>query len=178
MKKNLIEQGHFLTFQLGDEFFGIEVSRVREVLDPGKITRVPRSPDYMLGVMNVRGSVVPVADMRRKIGLPEGEHTIHTRIVVLEMVIEEEKTFIAARMDSVHEVIEITPEQVEKAPSMGSRWRKEFIRGIAKHNDEFIILLDFDRMFSSQDTALLEKEEKAARKTEAQGSAARETPPA
>jgi len=147
----------YLTFKLGDEIFAIDVLQVREVLDLSNITKVPRSPEFMLGVINVRGSVVPVIDLRLKFGLPKTENTINTRIVVLELDLEGEQTQLGAMADSVHEVIDMDPGQIENPPKIGSRWRTEFIKGIGKQDDQFLILLDIGRVFSSDELALADE---------------------
>ncbi len=147
----------YLTFKLRDEIFAIDVLQVREVLDLSCITKVPRAPEFMLGVINVRGSVVPVIDLRLKFGLPKTENTINTRIVVLELNLEGEQALLGAMADSVHEVIDMEPGQIEDPPQIGSRWRTEFIKGIGKQDDRFLILLDIDRVFSSDEPALADE---------------------
>lgn len=145
----------YLTFKLGDELFALNVSQVREVLDLTTITKVPRAPEFMRGVINVRGSVVPVVDMRTKFGLEQTQDTHDTRTIVLDLSLDGETVVIGALADSVHEVIELDPGQIEPPPKIGMRWKSEFIKGIGKRNDEFIILLDIDRVFSAEEMALV-----------------------
>ena len=154
----ITETRQYLTFKLGDEVFALEVLQVREILDMTTITKVPRSPDFMRGVINVRGSVIPVVDIRSKFGMPQVESTVDTRIVVMEISLDGEETVIGALADSVHEVMDLEPGQVEPPPKIGGRWRSEFIKGIGKHNDEFIILLDIDMVFSQDELTLLSEE--------------------
>ena len=149
------ETGQYLTFKIGDEVFALEVSQVREVLDMSHITRVPRAPDFMRGVINVRGSVVPVVDLRLKFGLTRTENTVDTRIVVMEINLDGESTVLGALADSVDEVIELEPTHIENPPRIGMRWRTEFIKGIGKRDDKFIIILDIDRVFSTDELALV-----------------------
>ncbi|OQY60443.1 MAG: chemotaxis protein CheW [Desulfobacteraceae bacterium 4572_88] len=146
----------YLTFKLEDEVFALDVSQVREVLDLISITKVPRSPEFMRGVINVRGSVVPVVDLRLKFGMSRVEASLDTRIVVMEITLDGENTMLGALADSVHEVMELESGQIERPPRLGSRWRTEFIRGIGKSNGQFIIILDIDRVFSSDDLLLVE----------------------
>ncbi len=146
----------YLTFQLEEELFSIDVAQVREVLDLSTITKVPQAPDFMRGVINVRGSVVPVVDMRMKFGLPLVEKTLDTRIVVMELDMDGETTIFGALADAVKEVIELSPDQIEPPPRLGSRWRTEFIKGIGKRDDHFILILDVDRIFSSDELALVQ----------------------
>ena len=154
--EGITETTQFLTFRLGEEIFAVNVSQVREVLDISTITKVPRAPDFMRGVINVRGSVVPVVDLRLKFGMTKTENTVDTRIVVLELFIDGDETILGSMADSVHEVMDLEPEQIEKAPNIGSRWKTEFIRGIGKRDEEFIILLDIDRIFSTDEIAMVQ----------------------
>jgi purine-binding chemotaxis protein CheW len=146
----------YLTFQLDEEVFGLDVSHVREILEFTTVTKVPRTPDYMRGVINLRGSVVPVLDMRLKFGLEQTEKTINTCIVVVEVFFEDENAVIGALVDSVQEVVELEPGRIEPAPKLGTQLNTEFIKGMGKREDNFIILLDIDKVFSAQEIALIE----------------------
>ncbi len=146
----------YLTFRVGDEVFALDVSQVREVLDLITITKVPRSPEFMRGVINVRGSVVPVVDLRLKFGLSKTENSMDTRIIVMDLFLDDENTIIGALADSVHEVMELDLSQIEPPPKIGMRWRTEFIRGIGKHDGQFIIILDIDRVFTSEELVIAE----------------------
>ena len=141
----------YLTFRLERELLALEVARVHEVLDLCPITRVPRTPDYMRGVINLRGSVIPVIDLHLKFGLASAETTIESRIVVLELTHEGEAVVVGVLTDSVHDVIEIDSEHIESSPQMGTRWRTDFVTGIGKYKDQFILLLDIDRVFANRD---------------------------
>lgn len=156
MKETLTETGQYLTFRLGDEIFALDVAQVREVLDMCPITRVPGTPEFMRGVINVRGGVVPVMDLRRKFGLPRTEQTLDTRIIVMEIVIDGEVTVLGTLADSVNEVLDLESGRIEPPPKIGARWRTEYIRGIGKRDDKFLILLDIDRVFSTDELALAE----------------------
>ncbi len=147
----ITEAAQYLTFRLGDEMFALDVRQVREVLDMRSITKVPRAPDFLKGVINVRGSVVPVADMRYKFAMERTEESSNTRIVVMEISLDGEAIVMGALADSVHNVVELVPEQIEPAPSIGNRWRTEFIRGIGKLDEQFLIILDIDRVFSTDE---------------------------
>jgi purine-binding chemotaxis protein CheW len=149
----ITETRQYLSFKLGDEIFAVDVAQVREILELIPITRVPKTPDFMRGVINVRGSVVPVVDMRLKFGMPVGEDTINTCIVVMEVGMEGETTVIGALADSVQEVSEFAPEEIEPAPKLGTLLNVEFIKGIGKHEEEFVIILDIDRIFSATELA-------------------------
>jgi purine-binding chemotaxis protein CheW len=147
------ETRQYLSFKLGDEIFAVDVAQVREILELIPITRVPKTPDFMRGVINVRGSVVPVVDMRLKFGMTVGEDTINTCIVVMEVDVEGETTVLGALADSVQEVAEFSPEEIEPAPKLGTLLNVEFIRGIGKHGEEFVMILDIDRIFSATELA-------------------------
>ena len=145
------ETKQYLTFKLENETFAVDVSQAREILELPEITRVPNTAGYMKGVINVRGSVVQVADLRLMFGLPEGKRTINTCIVVLEVDIEGETSVIGAMADSVQEVIELDESLIEPPPRLGMKLRKDFIKGIGKRDDKFFIILDMNRVFSAED---------------------------
>ncbi len=144
----------YITFKLGDELFAIDVARVREVLDLTEITRVPTAPPYMRGVVNVRGSAVPVVDLRHKFGLPVTPDTVNTRIVVFELTLDGESTVVGGLADSVHEVLELARDEIREPPRVAMRWRADMIEGLGKKGEQFIIVLDIARVFAT-DEALL-----------------------
>jgi len=144
----ITQSTQYITFRLGDELFAINVAQVREVLDLTEITKVPSAPAYMRGVVNVRGSAIPVVDLRRRFGLPPTAETVNTRILVLELEIEGEAAVIGGIADSVNEVIELDPSQVNPPPTIAMRWRSDFILGMAKQGERFIIVLDINAVFS------------------------------
>lgn len=150
------EPNQFITFKLGDEVFAINVSQVREVLELSEITRVPTAPDYMRGVVNVRGAAIPVVDLRLKFGLEVVPNTVNSRIIVMELAVGEEKCILGGIADSVHEVVELDQSSVTPPPSIAMRWRSEFISGMGKRGEQFVILLDIDTVFSSDDVALVD----------------------
>jgi purine-binding chemotaxis protein CheW len=141
----------YITFKLGDELFAIDVARVREVLDLTEITRVPTAPPYMRGVVNVRGSAVPVVDLRLKFGLDPAPDTVNTRIVVLELDIDGQLAVVGGLADSVHEVLELERAQIREPPRIAMRWRADMIEGLGKKGDQFIIVLDISRVFSTDE---------------------------
>ena len=153
----ITETRQYMTFKLGDELFAIDVAQVREVLEVSQITKVPTAPAYMRGVVNVRGQSTPVVDLRLRFGLPKGADTVHTRIIVMELELDGEATVLGGIADSVHEVIELEPGSIDPAPRIARRWRTDFIRGMGKRGDQFIIILDVSAVFSSEDLAALGK---------------------
>lgn len=142
------EPAQYITFKLGDELFAIDVAQVREVLELPLITHVPTAPAYMRGVVNVRGKAVPVVDLRMKFGLPPVADTLASRIVVMELDLDGEATVVGGIADSVHEVIELEPGQIEPPPRIAMRWRTELIKGMGRRGDEFIIILDIGAVFT------------------------------
>ncbi|MDD2319864.1 MAG: chemotaxis protein CheW [Geobacteraceae bacterium] len=149
------ENRQYLTFKLEQETFAVDVAKVREILDFVSITKVPQTPDFMRGVINLRGSVVPVVDMKLKFGMEATEKTVNTCIIVLEVFFENETTIVGALADSVQEVVELDPSQIEPPPRIGMKLSIDFIKGMGKLNEEFVIILDTDRIFSFDETAML-----------------------
>jgi purine-binding chemotaxis protein CheW len=145
----------YITFKLGDELFAIDVARVREVLDLSEITRVPTAPPYMRGVVNVRGSAVPVVDLRLKFGLPSTTDTVDTRIVVIELELDGELTVVGGLADSVREVLELDRSEIREPPRIAMRWRADMIEGLGKKGEQFIIVLDIARVFATSDALLV-----------------------
>ena len=146
-----METTQYLTFNLADEVFAVDVGRVREILEITSITKVPQTPDFMRGVINLRGSVVPVIDMRLKFGMTESERTVNTCIIVVEVVMDGETIVLGSLADSVQEVIEMEPQQIEAAPHVGSHLNTDFIKGMGKHDGRFVMILDIDQIFSAHE---------------------------
>lgn len=146
-----LDNRQYLTFTLADEQYAVNVNEVKEVLEFTTVTRVPRTPEFMRGVINLRGSVVPVIDLRLKFGMEAGEKTIDTSIVVLEVDVGGTALTVGALTDSVQEVISLADEAVEPPPRVGASISTEFIRGLGKYEDRFIILLNIDKVFSDEE---------------------------
>ncbi|PLY00578.1 MAG: chemotaxis protein CheW [Desulfuromonas sp.] len=151
-----IESWQYLTFRLGQESFGIDVLKVREILDFVDVTKVPQSPDYMLGVINLRGSVVPVVDLRKRFAIESGERSKDNCIIVLEIKLNGEQLNVGIIGDMVEEVIDLRSEQIEPPPKLGSQLRAEFIVGMGKQDERLIILLDIDKIFSDEELSLVQ----------------------
>jgi purine-binding chemotaxis protein CheW len=143
----------YLTFVLEEEVFAVDVARVREILEMPAITKVPQVPDFMRGVINLRGCVVPVIDLHMKFGMQQAEQTVNTCIIVVEVAMDGENIVLGALADSVQEVIEMEPSQIEAAPHIGTHLRTEFLKGMGKHNERFVMILDIDKVFSSVELA-------------------------
>jgi len=143
-----METTQYLTFILAEEVFAVDVGRVREILEISNITKVPQTPDFMRGVINLRGSVVPVIDMRLKFGMTETVRTVNTCIIVVEVDMDGETIVLGTLADSVQEVIEMDGTQIEAAPHIGTHLNTDFIKGMGKHDSRFVMILDIDRIFS------------------------------
>ncbi len=132
----------FLTFELNGEAYGIDILNIREIIDYGNITRVPMMPAFIAGVINLRGSVVPVVDLALRFSELPSERTKRSSIVILEVEYEEQKLEIGITVDVVNEVIGILPNEIEPAPPFGTKIRTDFIDGMGKINDQLLVLLD------------------------------------
>ena len=149
----------YLAFKLDNDLFAVDVAKAREILDYVEVTRVPQTPDYMLGVINLRGSVVPVINLRRKFGMDEVERTVDTCIIVLEVAVKDTPIVIGIVADAVQEVLDLAAEQIEPPPRLGTRLNTEFIHGMGNLDGNFVIILDIDRIFSVDELAVIERQE-------------------
>jgi purine-binding chemotaxis protein CheW len=163
--REITETRQYLTFKLGDEVFATDVAKVREVLDFTTITKIPRTPDFMSGVINLRGNVVPVEDLRLCFEMSKTVKTVNTCVVV-EMLLDGESTVIGALADSVEEVIDLEPDQIEPAPKIGAKIRTDFIKGMGKRDSQFIMILDIDRIFSAEELSAVRSVESSKAVTE------------
>ena len=152
-ENNAISSQQYVTFSPGEELFGVEVSRTREILSLTPVTKVPQTPEYLLGVINLRGQVVPVVDMRLKLGLTAGADTEDTCIIVVDVQVDGEVITVGALADAVREVMDIRSDQIEPPPRLGTRLNTEFINGMGKVDEQFMILLNIDKIFNSDEFA-------------------------
>ncbi len=153
---DITDTSQYLSFKLDNEIYALGIHHVREVVDFTKITKVPGMPEFMCGVINLRGGVVPVVDLRVKFGMSKTERTVDTCIIIIEIMIGEDQTFLGIIADSVEEVMDLEPEQIEAPPKIGTRLRTEFIKGIGKKNDEFIIILESNKVFSAEELVVVQ----------------------
>ncbi len=152
MKDDKIEATKsFLSFKLAEEHFAIEVMKIMEILEVPKITKVPHAPDFLKGVVNLRGGVLPVIDARTKFGMQSIDMTVDTCILVLSIELNEETITVGALVDSVSEVFEMEEKHIQPSPSIGSKYNADFIQGMIKEKDQFMMLLDIDKVFSSEE---------------------------
>lgn len=146
----------YLTFRLGEEVFALDITKVREVLDFTTLTKVPRMPAFMRGVINLRGAIVPVVDLRLKFGLTAAERTVNTCVIITETTVEGETTVLGALADSVQEVLDLGADTVLPPPRIGTKLKTEFIRGMGWQNDRLVIILDIDQVFSADELSLVQ----------------------
>jgi purine-binding chemotaxis protein CheW len=149
----ITETTQYLTFKLDEEIFALDVAKVREILEYSSVTKVPQTPDFMRGVINLRGSVVPVIDLRLKFGMTATEQSVNTCIIVTEVEMEGDNILLGALADSVQEVDEMEPAQIEAAPHIGTKLNTEFIKGMGKQDGHFVMILDIDKVFNSVELA-------------------------
>ena len=149
----------YLTFTLNEEHYAVPVSKVREVLEYTRITKLPRTADFMKGIINLRGAGVPVIDLRLKFGMEATPVDKDTAIIVLDVNGHDGDVVVGALADAVHEVVEIAADKVEPAPRFGTKLAAEFIQGVGKRDDGFIIILDIDRIFNNDEVEMLRAQE-------------------
>jgi len=157
------ERLQYLTFVLQGETFAISILHVKEIMEYGHLTTVPMMPDFISGVINLRGSVVPVVDLSARFGGKKTDITKRTCIVIIEVPMDEnERQIIGVIVDAVNEVLEIPASEIEPAPAFGTRIRADFIEGMGKINGRFVIILNVAKVLSTSDLGLLEQAERLA----------------
>ena len=144
-----------VTLGLGAEVFAVPVAFVREILDYSAPSALPEGPAYLLGLTDVRGRGTPTLDLRAKLGLPRMAPDLATRILVLDVPIEDRILSLGLVADRVIEVATFEPEQIEAAPDIGVPWRSEYIKGVVRRDHGFVVIFDLPRLLTSQDAALL-----------------------
>ena len=153
-----LEATQYLTFLLDEEVFAVDVAKVREILEIHAITKVPQVPEFMKGVINLRGCVVPVIDLHIRFGMQEAAQTVNTCIIVVEVELNGDSIVLGALADCVQEVIEMESSQIEAVPHIGTHIKTEFIKGMGKNNGRFVMILDIDEVFSDKELALVTSE--------------------
>jgi purine-binding chemotaxis protein CheW len=157
VKAMVHREGKYLTFSLAEEEYGIGILKVKEIIGIMAITTVPQTPDYMKGVINLRGKVIPVVDLRLKFEMEAIGYTERTCIIVVEIAREGKKIQMGILVDSVSEVLNIKAVDIEDAPNFGSRLNTDYILGMAKTGGRVKILLEIDKVLSGEDSVVLEK---------------------
>lgn len=151
------KEGKYLTFTLADEEYGIGILKIKEIIGMMPVTSVPQTPDFVKGVINLRGKVIPVMDLRLRFGMEAIDYTDRTCIIVVEITGETEKVMIGIVVDTVSEVLNIKAEEIEEPPGFGTKLDTDYILGMAKMEGGVKILLDIDRVLRSEEITLLER---------------------
>jgi purine-binding chemotaxis protein CheW len=168
--EQIVDTTQYLSFVLQEEVFAFDIGKVREVLDFTSVTKIPQTPDFMRGVINLRGGVVPVIDLRMKFGMSETEKTVNTCVIIVEVEIEDNRIILGALADSVKEVFNLHGDEIEPAPRIGTQLDTSFLKGMGKKDNEFILILDIDRIFSLDELDMVQQVgelEKSEEQTEA-----------
>lgn len=148
--------GKYLTFRLDNEEYGLEILKVREIIGLMDITSVPKTPEYVRGIINLRGTVIPVLDLKKKFDMGATEDTEETCVIVVEVALGDQKVMMGTIVDAVSEVLEIKEDEIEDAPAFGTNVNTQFILGIGKVKDEVKILLDIDEVLTANDMTMLD----------------------
>ncbi|GLK48880.1 chemotaxis protein CheW [Brevundimonas intermedia] len=149
-------EGQYVAFGLGDEVFAAPVGLVREILTYQAPSRIPNGPDYLLGLTDVRGRGVPTADLRIRLGMAPVEPTLNTRILVLDIPLEDRVLSLGLVADRVFEVAAFSADQIEPSPDIGIKWRSDYISGVVRREDGFVVLMDLVRLLSTTEVARLD----------------------
>ena len=157
VKAKTVKTGKYLTFSLSDEEYGLGIIKVKEIIGMMAITSVPRTPEFIKGVINLRGKVIPVMDLRLKFSMEPIPYSDRTCIIVVEVDSNESTVLIGIVVDSVSEVLNINDDEIEETPTFGTSLNTEYILGMAKIEGGVKILLDIDKVLSTEEIATLEK---------------------
>ncbi len=151
------KEGKYLTFSMADEEYGISILKIKEIIGMMPITTVPQTPEFVKGVINLRGKVIPVVDLRTRFGMESIDYTERTCIIVVEIQVQSGTVMIGIVVDAVSEVLNIKGDDIEETPTFGAKLNTDYILGMAKMEGGVKILLDIDRVLSGDETAVLEK---------------------
>jgi purine-binding chemotaxis protein CheW len=152
----MAQDNKFLTFRLGEECYAIPILKIKEIIGMMAITKIPKLPKFIKGVINLRGKIIPVVDLRIKFGLEEKQYDERTSIIVMEIQTESTTNINGVVVDTVREVMDIPEGNIEPPPQYGNDVDQEFLTGMGKVGDDVIMLLDVDRIFSESEKDILE----------------------
>lgn len=159
----MADTAQYLTLGIDQELFGIDIRNVREILDMRPISKLPHAPDFLLGMIDVRGAGYPIVDLRTKLGLPRAESTDATRIIILDVPIDGRTMGVGFVADRVFEVTGLDQDLTEPAPDVGGRWKSTYIAGIGRKSEAFIVIFDLARLMATEDFgAFAEQQSQAA----------------
>lgn len=143
-------EAQFVTFAMGEEIFAVPVEVVREILDHEHAFKIPQGPDYLLGLRDVRGQGVPIIDLRRRLGMAATVLTHHTRVLVLDIPCDGRVLTLGMMADKVFEVTPFRLDQIDSAPQIGVRWESDYIQGVVRRTNDFVVIIDLSRLFAHQ----------------------------
>lgn len=152
-----MDASQFLTFMLSDEEFAVPIMQVKEIIEYHDLTSVPMVPEFIAGALNLRGSIVPVINLAVKFGMPPSGITRRTCVVIMEVMLDNEQAVMGMLVDKVLQVIDISEENIDAAPSLGAQIRTDFIRGMGKMEDRFVIILAINKVLSAEEIAVVGK---------------------
>lgn len=147
----MADNAQYLTLGIDQELFGIDIRNVREILDMRPISKLPHAPDFLLGMIDVRGAGYPIVDLRTKLGLPRKEPTDATRIIILDVPVKGRTLGVGFVADRVFEVTGLDRDHTEAAPDVGGRWQSRYIAGIGRKGEAFIVVFDLERLMETDD---------------------------
>ena len=159
-------KGKYLTFKLADEFYGIHVSSILQIIAIPEVTIIQNTPDFVKGIINLRGRIIPLIDLRLKFGMEEKNYTERTSIVIIKFMLNDKMVFIGTIVDTVAEVIDIKDEQIEEKPEFGFSTNTQFILGIAKMTDRVITLLNIEDILTKDELNKLQPNQNKEKETE------------
>jgi len=151
----MADTAQYLTLGIDEEIFGIDIRNVREILDMRPISKLPHAPDFLLGMIDVRGTGFPIVDLRTKLGLPRIEQTDATRIIILDVPVKGRTLGVGFVADRVFEVTGLDHDQTAAAPDVGGRWKSNYIAGIGRKGEAFIVVFDLERLMANEDLLAL-----------------------
>ncbi len=152
----------YLTFKLENEVYALEITKIREVLEYSEVMKVPNTPEFMCGIINLRGKVVPVIDLRLKFNMSKLVKSVHTCIIIMEILLDDETINIGAMVDAVQEVVELDSDKMQPPPKIGTEANAEIIKGMGRLDDQFIICINVEKVFSSSELLLIEDVDKTS----------------
>lgn len=154
---NIIKTNQYLTFRLGKEIYAFDVGNAREILECSDITQIPNTPDWIRGVINLRGNVVPVLDLKMKFGMGSTEQSVNTCVIIVESMVNGEFFVAGILADAVQEVFELDANKIEPPPKFGVKLSTQYIRGMGRRNEQLFIILDAERVFSGKELTIAQE---------------------
>jgi len=157
MMEEHVNSNSYLTFKLGGELFSISVFKVIEIIEYPSVTKVPNSPPYLLGVINLRGNVIPLVDTRHKFAMETTLNNENTSVIIMELDIDDETMLVGGVVDQVLDVIDLQKDQIKPSPSLGNKYKPEFILGMGEKDNQYYMLIDIDKVFSTDEIITLQE---------------------